>query len=211
MVNEMIRECLSCGASNVNVTYVTVDAKEFGWPSGVLSGVKSVSCVECGEVEFEIPAHGAVMREYRTQLCRVDRRLSGDEYAFLRRALGATGREYAEALGVTNVTVSRCENGEEVPALQDTVIRALTLLDIETRGEALACLATRPTQSVNVDVREIERRKPMELTDGWQTIDAEPNPRSAKIIPLRRRATPKITVEFEATEIACDERVAACR
>ncbi|MEO5622518.1 MAG: hypothetical protein ABIQ78_03725 [Dokdonella sp.] len=206
----MNSNCASCGSRNVTVSYVTADAREFGWPSGVLSGVKAISCADCGEAELEIPAHGAVAREYREQLCRLSRRLLGDEYAYLRRALGATGRGYAEQLGVTNVTISRAENGEDVPALQDAIIRALTLLDIETRGEALSRLSERCTESVNVDVRGIARRKPMELADGWQTIDAEPR-ETARVIPLRRRPTPQIAAEFEATELHVDDgRMAAC-
>lgn len=210
--SEPVSFCMECGNEWATISSETVAATEFGWPSGTLSGIEVFRCSNCGEVEMSIPAHGAVARAYRRRMCQLERRLTGDEYAFLRRALGTNGQQYAEQLGISNVTVSRAEHNDAIPALHDAVIRALTVLDIETRGQAIALLSERAHGEINIDVASIAWQTPTNLTNGWQTLDIAPLVRSADVIPIRRRALPRIEASFETTEVEVfDEGLVACR
>src|SRR5690554_4064329 len=122
--------CPACFDEEARTSTADVAAEQFGLPGGTLRGVQRVDCA-CGEVSHSIPAHGAVIKRYRGQLARLDRPLSADEYGYLRRALGFSGQQYAAALQISNVTISRAENGAGISALQDGILRALTLLDLE--------------------------------------------------------------------------------
>lgn len=164
------------------VTHVDVPACELGLPSGQLRGVERITCASCGEASLSVPAHGAVMKQYRLQLARIDRELTADEFAYLRRALRVSGQDYAEALRITNVTISRLENGANISALQDGMIRVLTHLDILTL-DALALLINRSGSEVSVNVRAVESNRPREVSGGWRTLDSEAWP--ANVVPLR--------------------------
>src|SRR5688572_5975806 len=139
--------CALCGSDSVSTERVTVSAKSFGFPSGTLHGVRLNVCAECGERSHEIPAHGAVVKEYRRQLAQVNRDLTSEEFAYLRRALALSGRAYADALGVSNVTISRLENGSDIPALQQAAIRAVTLIDLQAL-EGISAFIKRDKQEV---------------------------------------------------------------
>lgn len=189
--------CASC-LSEAVVTLVDVPARELGLPSGILRGVERIECSHCGEISLSVPAHGAVMKQYRLQLSRIDRDLTAEEFAYLRRALRVSGQDYAEALRVTNVTISRLENGASISPLQDGMIRVLTHLDILTI-DALGLLINRSGSEVCVDVRAVSSARPREVSGGWRTLEANVWPDN--VIPLargrRERLAPIITRKFK--------------
>ncbi len=164
--------CFICGSEHVRTSVVDVDGSTLGLPKGTLKGVERTVCHECGESFDSLPAQGAVIKEYRVQLAHLARPLTGEEFAFLRRTLGVNGSQYAEAIGVSNVTISRVENGAEVTAVQDALIRTFTLLDIQA-SNAVAKVSSRDLGQVSVDVADILRKQPREITDGWQDLRHE--------------------------------------
>lgn len=179
-------ECLICGSEHIDVRRVDVDGVTLGLPGGRLIGVDRATCHDCGEVIDSLPAHGAVLKEYRIQLAHLARRLTGEEFAFLRRALGVNGSQYADMIGVSNVTISRVENGGDVTAVQDALIRSVTILDIHT-PDGLMRFAGRERAEVMVDIPEVVLMQPRELTDGWQDINEGAHVRG-NVVWLRRHS-----------------------
>jgi transcriptional regulator with XRE-family HTH domain len=194
--------CPSCCSETATTARVEIPASDLGLPSGTLRGVEVTICHECGEETTAIPAHGAVIKEFRKQLAHVARPLSVEEFAYLRRALGVTGKGYAEALGVSNVTISRVEHGEGVPALQDALVRALTLLDMELDAvSAIAKFVDRVDCEPVVDVVAIEKSRPRDISGGWRPIVTDEN-FGGNVVPIRRNRLVRKQLdayEFEAT------------
>lgn len=199
--------CPVCDSQQVQVHRIAIDAAEIGLPSGTLEGVEEIRCDECGEETLNVPAQAAVIKEYRNKLASVDRRLEPAEFAFLRRQLGVSGKDYASALGVSNVTISRVENGEDVPSIQEATVRGLTLLDLITDA-AIKQLRERPHQQVIVDVQAIERSRPREITQGWETLEPDPLPMVSNVVALRSR--PLVARTVESVEFYEDRRAYAC-
>lgn len=205
--------CFICGSEHVRTSVVSVDGSILGLPNGTLKGVERTVCDECGESFDSLPAQGAVIKEYRVQLSHLARPLTGEEFAFLRRTLGVNGSQYAEAIGVSNVTISRVENGGDVTAVQDALIRTFTLLDIQA-SNAVAKMTSRELSQVSVDVADIAKKQPREVTDGWQDLSQERNAQSNVISiakwlgKLSRRSMPSMsevvdeqTFEFESCSL----------
>lgn len=192
--------CPVCESQQVHVSRINLEAAAIGLPSGVLAGVEQIQCDECGEESISVPSQGAVMKEYRKQLAQLARHLRPDEFAFLRRQLGVTGRGYAQALGVSNVTISRVENGDEVPAVQEANVRGLTLLDLVTNA-AMDQLRERRADEVTIDVQAVERGRAREISFGWQPLPTSAIPLGS-VTALHPRATSARIVdcvEFEAS------------
>lgn len=193
-----MKRCPCCESEDVTVTRASLDGAEIGLPSGRLVGVEMVTCAECGEESASIPAHGAVIKEYRKQLVNVKRELTVQEFCFLRRSLGLTGRGYADVLGVSNVTISRIENGDTVPVVQQAAIRAVTMLDLVS-FEAMRDFVGRDGADVEVDVQQVERSHPREVTGGWQEIPKPPvTSNVVKFTTRRERGATLDSVCFEA-------------
>jgi putative zinc finger/helix-turn-helix YgiT family protein len=87
---------------------------ESGLPNVWLLGVEVFEC-ECGESFAFIPCiqelHKLIARDMVTQ----ENSLSGPEIRFLRKIMGLKAKEFANLVGVKNVTVSRWERGEITP------------------------------------------------------------------------------------------------
>jgi putative zinc finger/helix-turn-helix YgiT family protein len=96
---------------------------ESGLPNVWLVGVEVFEC-ECGESFAFIPCiqelHKLIARELITQ----ENSLSGPEIRFLRKTMGLKSKNFAELLGVKNVSISRWEHGEfSPPEPTDRLIR----------------------------------------------------------------------------------------
>ena len=198
--------CPVCDFDAARLELVSLPAARFGFPSGTLHGVERVVCDDCGEATVSVPAVGAVERAYRAALAQIDRPLTGPEFAFLRRTLGVTGQGYAEALGVSNVTVSRVENSAQVTTLQDVLVRALTMLDTSQPG-AIAQLTNRQGNDVSVDATRIALGR-HHASGQW--LAAPTSPVLTNVVALRRRETPRgslLSTEFTAAQ----EPQFACR
>jgi putative zinc finger/helix-turn-helix YgiT family protein len=96
---------------------------ESGLPNVWLLGAEVFEC-ECGERFAFIPCirelHKLIARDIVTQ----ENSLSGPEIRFLRKIMGLKAKDFANLVGVKNVTVSRWERGEiNPPELTDRFIR----------------------------------------------------------------------------------------
>lgn len=127
MTNE-IRECVVCGSGEVTESRVTRTTRLYGLEEVVFKNLPVEKCASCGDETISIPNHKAVMNVVRERLCALKRVVSGREFAFLRDGLSLTGQQAAKVLGVTNVSISRWENGAQpVSPWADHFLRALTL------------------------------------------------------------------------------------
>jgi len=153
-------QCPVCLSNQLEERHgVTVDGDEFGLPEARIHDAVVSICHECGAQSIGITNSAAVIRELRSNLVRADRALSGGEFAFLRRTLGATARRYAEVTGVHHTSISRIENAESVTTAQDALIRVLTLLDL-TAGNALEHLAARDVTLIEAHASALASRAP---------------------------------------------------
>lgn len=120
--------CPVCESANIQVQHSDYPMDELGTDSVVLKNAIEISCGDCGEKSVEIPNYNAVMRQIREKLCQLNRLLRGSEFVALRVPLGLTGQECANAMGVSNVTVSRWEHDvSPISAPADRLIRTWTL------------------------------------------------------------------------------------
>jgi putative zinc finger/helix-turn-helix YgiT family protein len=133
-MTDQVTECPACGSENVSERFETRTDAQFGLENVVLKNLRVVKCDECDSEAHFIPNHRVVMREIREKLCALRRVLTSGEFAFLRQALNINGQQVAEALGVTNVTISRWETGaQQVKPMADRLLRTFTLNAIGQR------------------------------------------------------------------------------
>lgn len=83
---------------------------ECGLKNVVLSGITVHECKHCGEVLPEIPNIKQVHKWIAEYLLKKQGPLTGEEFRFLRKAMGKSAKETAERLAVNPVTISRWEN-----------------------------------------------------------------------------------------------------
>jgi putative zinc finger/helix-turn-helix YgiT family protein len=97
--------------------------KESGLPNVWLLGVEVFAC-ECGEHFAFIPCIQELHKLIAHELITQENSLSGSEIRFLRKTMGLKAKDFAELLGVKNVSISRWEHGEFSPSeLTDRFIR----------------------------------------------------------------------------------------
>ncbi len=121
-------QCVICGSTNIEHECVTHRAEEFGVRSVEFLNTPLARCRDCGDEAIRIPRYVQVARQIRDRLCALNRALTGEELALLRRELNMTATELARRIGVNPVSVSRWEQGH-VPVQQvaDRLIRSWTL------------------------------------------------------------------------------------
>ncbi|CAK0770778.1 HTH cro/C1-type domain-containing protein [uncultured Gammaproteobacteria bacterium] len=119
--------CLVCGASAMTTTLVPAyEDASFGIPITIHNGVFRHNCAKCGFDGVEIPDGEGLEAVIAVARLMVPVILSGSEIRFLRKACHMTGKEFAEAVGVDNATVSRWENREisgSIGEVSDRTIR----------------------------------------------------------------------------------------
>lgn len=173
-------KCPVCGNPDSTLSLEDRDTGMFGLTNVRMKNVLVYKCTDCGEETISIPHHKSFVRELRLRVCRLNRRLTGREFAFLRQALNLNGHGCAEQIGVTNVTISRWEN-EAVPLdpMADKLLRAFTLCDLGHRQNVMASLSGVAKEGVNaieIDMEEFNGRTfvltvPVNVANGRQTAD----------------------------------------
>lgn len=104
---------------------------ESGLDDIVLRGLTVFVC-DCGEEMPLIPHVGGLHDAIALEIVKKKALLTGTEVRFLRKELGLKSGEFAEQLGVHNVTVSRWETGEEpIGQANDKLIRLLLIKKLE--------------------------------------------------------------------------------
>jgi putative transcriptional regulator len=131
-------KCEECGAS------VTVDRKAVrryklgGLPHVELHGVEVTQCKACGYEEVGIPRMGQLHRVLASIFVHLPRRLLPTEIRFLRKHIGWSGEQFADAMGVTRENASRWENGEHGMAeTAERLLRAIALTHEPTESYAV--------------------------------------------------------------------------
>lgn len=146
-------ECPICGASNATESLIDYRMLELGTDSVLLRNTPETTCPDCGESAIAIPKYKAVLKQIREQLCALNRVLNDGEFLTLRHALGLSGQECASIMGVTNVTVSRWENGKTpILPIADRLMRSLTLSGL---GYTQKAIIARLSDLENKGVSEI--------------------------------------------------------
>ena len=87
---------------------------ESGLQNVWLMGVEIFAC-GCGENFAFIPCVQELHKLIAQILLKQENQLSGREIRFLRKHMRMKAKDFAERLGVKNVTVSRWEQGETIP------------------------------------------------------------------------------------------------
>lgn len=151
--------CPVCDSSEIKITNEDLRQDFFGLPSVLLTNVKRITCEECGSSALEIPKQRVVIDQIRRELCWLGRPLHGEEFAFLRSSMDFSGKAFASAVGVTNVTISRWEKGKQsIPNATDILVRVMTLSDLGYRGnisELMLQISKSDQTDVQIDVERL--------------------------------------------------------
>lgn len=110
---------------------------ESGLDNVYLTDVELWEC-ECGELAASIPAIPELHLLIGQYLVKKNALLSGPEIRFLRKNMGIAAKGLAGLLGVDKATVSRWENGKQVP--DRSTDRLIRLLYAAQKGIAMAAL-----------------------------------------------------------------------
>jgi putative zinc finger/helix-turn-helix YgiT family protein len=107
--------CPNCGKRQETIS-TDYNYAESGLENVCLKNVEVLNC-SCGENFAFIKNSSDLDNTIAKQLLIQNKQLTGKEIRFLRKNLGLKSKDFAEFLGVDNVTVSRWERGEERPHL----------------------------------------------------------------------------------------------
>jgi len=111
---------------------------ESGLQNVWLMGVEIFEC-ECGENFAYIPCLQELHKLIARALLKQENQLSGREIRFLRKHMAMKAKDFAERLGVMNVTVSRWEQGKTIPPKTiDRLIRFFYATEMNLPKIALA-------------------------------------------------------------------------
>ena len=116
-------KCIECGGA---MKKIQGDYRylESGLDDIVLGNITRYKCSKCGEEEVAIPSTDDLHKLIAFILILKPTPLMGKEVKYLRKMLGYTSEKFAEALGVTRVSISRWENsGLEMKPDRDKHIR----------------------------------------------------------------------------------------
>ncbi len=151
--------CPVCDSVDVTITKEDLRQSFFGLSNVFLTNVRRITCNECGLSALEIPKQGIVIDQIRRELCWLGRPLLGEEFAFLRSSMDYSGKSFAAAVGVTNVSISRWEKGKQsIPQATDILIRVMTLSDLGFRGnisELMLQISLSDQSDVKIDLEKL--------------------------------------------------------
>jgi putative zinc finger/helix-turn-helix YgiT family protein len=103
---------------------------ESGLKNVVLKNIRVHECKACGEVLPEIQNVKQIHKWIAEYLLKKQGSLTGEEFRFLRKAMGRSAKETADRLAVNPVTISRWENNKEkIGPQSDRLLRMAFVLD----------------------------------------------------------------------------------
>jgi len=117
---------------------------ESGLKNVVLKSITVHECAKCGEVLPEIANVKQVHKWIAEYLLNKQAPLTGEEFRFLRKAMGKTAKELAGRLVVNPVSISRWENNKEkIGPQSDKLFRMAFIIGAEVQPIPLEkCLET---------------------------------------------------------------------
>lgn len=103
-----------------------------------LHGVEVSTCKSCGRESIAIPRIAQLHRVLAESFVRQQRMLAPVEIRFLRKHVGLSSDDFAQAMGVTRETVSRWENGKTpMGPTSDRLLRMVVLRKDPTEDYAV--------------------------------------------------------------------------
>lgn len=141
--------------------------EESGLSHVVLTDMDFYQCPKCGET---MPVFSSLEQLHQTigkRLLEKTTLLTGEEIRFLRKEMGLSAVKLAEILGVSKVTVSRWETGQErIGSSVDRAIRLLYLLsqanDLDPIIGNLRQIGKRQrSERITISWRQSKQRKTM--------------------------------------------------
>lgn len=152
-------QCSICGSENVEEVLIDRALPHISIGTVLLKNLKRTTCNDCGASTTAVPNYNAVIKQAAENLCKLKRKLRGEEFSFLRKRIGKNGQECAEQMGVTNVTVSRWENETvELPPTADRLVRTWVLASMGYSYRSIDKLF-RAIQEVGIEKVEIDLNK----------------------------------------------------
>lgn len=106
-------KCTECKAEMKALEARPYPYEESGLDNVVLFGVTEYRCPQCGNEMARIPHPLQLHILLAVAISLKEGHLTGAEIRFLRREVGMNGKAFAEAVGVTPVSLSRWENDKE--------------------------------------------------------------------------------------------------
>jgi len=100
----------ACNHEMVSEVVPEFFTREMGIPLVVTNCVQFKRCAVCGEETHSIPFPERLIAAAAVSRVKISDKLSGNEIRFLRKALGASAKDFAESLEVAPETLSRWEN-----------------------------------------------------------------------------------------------------
>lgn len=118
------QKCPVCASEDTKIGVGTHHFLESGLDNVSLLNVEKLVCNQCAEEIVFIPNSTQLMQCIAEEIIASPVHLKGTEIRFLRKNLHLKITEFAGLLGVDRVTVSRWENGHEIPkSPMDRLIR----------------------------------------------------------------------------------------
>ncbi len=119
-------KCSICGNTNLTITKKNYQFVESGLDNVMLAGANVTECSNCGEEFVSVPNAAKLMDSIAELIILKTGSLTGQEIRFLRKNLFMTIEEFATLLGVTRVSLSRWENEQVKPAVNNDRLIRLT-------------------------------------------------------------------------------------
>ena len=127
-----MEQCPICGGSEFDVYEEDHNLAVMGLPRVTVIGINVYTCRNCGESFRDYPMTRSFKELVVKSLVAVKRNLTGNELAYIRKALGYTAKKWASLIGVHNVTVSDWENEKAKPnKTAEMALRMKASLDFE--------------------------------------------------------------------------------
>jgi putative zinc finger/helix-turn-helix YgiT family protein len=159
-------KCVECGSTGVETRRENHRYRSCGLDNVTLVGIQVNHCRECGQNEYVIPhieqLHSALAHVIATK----SEQLVPQEIRFLRKYLGFSSADFANALAVRPETISRWEKSDSIRPMNKGLERLLRLMVLNERPamrfapKQVAGLATEHAVATRV---RIARKN-----DGWE-------------------------------------------
>jgi putative zinc finger/helix-turn-helix YgiT family protein len=164
--------CPVCESQNISKKSETIQLSNIGLDNISLKNVPVITCSDCGFVSRVMPKQKLILKEITESICAIARLINSKEFQFLRNQLGYTGVQLSKILGVTNVSISRWENGEyDINPLADRALRALVLSKFN-RNAQLADIMLNTSRNISekiiVDVERFSNSESFKIKTAYK-------------------------------------------
>jgi putative zinc finger/helix-turn-helix YgiT family protein len=166
--------CMECGKGSVEVLNQNHRYAQCGLDYVTLLSLEVRHCTHCGENEYVIPNIEQLHNLIANVVASKQERLVPAEIRFLRKYLGYSSADFAQAMGVNAATVSRWESKTDAQVMTVGLER---LLRLKVMHEKPLTSYARPSSQNQIDETATKAAAPAQLriapkSDGWQLEEA---------------------------------------